>query len=269
MSFSATEAAFEGFRVTRQNPLAILLWACIWLIGLIVATLFAAPFISPFMAEIEASAGDVNALSAGALQAVSMAMLAAIPVMAILQAVLAPAVYRAVLQPEARRFAYIRLGMTEIRMLAVVALLSLLSLGLNAAGEGATAVARSTGGLVMATVVNLVLLVVTIWVTVRLSLVAPLVMRRPGLPFREGWRLTDRLFWPLLGVMLLSLAMTMLVGLLLFLIGWPMSAALQAGGVGAAGPAVLLLLLIALGVTLVSVLLWAPFAAAVGQLDKN
>ena len=35
MTVSATEAAFEGFRVTRRNPGVVLIWAGVWLIGLI------------------------------------------------------------------------------------------------------------------------------------------------------------------------------------------------------------------------------------------
>ena len=32
MSFSATEAAFEGFRIVRRNPLAILFWGLAYVI---------------------------------------------------------------------------------------------------------------------------------------------------------------------------------------------------------------------------------------------
>ncbi len=47
MSFSATEAAFEGFRVTRQNPLSVLVWAGLWLVGLIVAVMILGPMTMP------------------------------------------------------------------------------------------------------------------------------------------------------------------------------------------------------------------------------
>jgi len=267
MTISATEAAFEGFRVTRHNPLAVLLWGGVWLIGLIAVMLVAAPMIAPFASEFEAAAGDVNALSPDATRALTIAMLAVLPVMLLVQAVLAPAVYRAVLEPEARRFAYIRLGRVEARMLGVVVLLALLSVGLNAGGEALTGLARQAGGMLAALAVSFATFAFTIWISVRLLLAAPLVLRRKGLPIRESWRMTAGVFWPLLGVYLLSIAMTLLVVLLLVLIGWPLTAVLAGGGAGAAIPAVLLFLLIALGMALVSVLMWAPFAAVVGQID--
>lgn len=268
MSISATEAAFEGFRVTRQNPLSVLVWAGLWLIGLIITVFIIGPLTAPYASEMEAAKGDIAALSPDAMKALSVAVFAVLPVMLALQAVLAPAVYRAVLEPEPKRIGYLRLGGVEVRMLGVVGLLALLSIGLNLGGEALVAFSKQTGGMATALVVNLAVFIFTTWVSVRLLLAAPLVMRRKGLPFQESWRMTGRVFWPVLGVFLLSFAMTMLVLLLLVLIGWPLSAALALGGAAAVVPALLLMLLMGLGMALVSVLMWAPFAAVVGQLDR-
>ena len=81
--------------------------------------------------------------------------------------------------------------------------------------------------------------------------------------------MTAKVFWPVLGVFFLSLAMTLLVLLLLVLVGWPLYAALTMGGGMAAIPGLLLLLLMGLGMALVSVLMWAPFASIVQQLDTR
>ena len=123
MSFSATEAAFEGFRVTRQNPLSVLVWAGLWLVGLIVAVMILGPMTMPYASEIEAAQGDVAALSPSAVSALSLGMLAVLPVLLALQAILAPAVYRAVYAPQAKRIGYLQLGKVELRTLAVVAVL--------------------------------------------------------------------------------------------------------------------------------------------------
>ena len=33
MSFSATDAAFEGFRVVRRAPLSLVFWVLVYLVG--------------------------------------------------------------------------------------------------------------------------------------------------------------------------------------------------------------------------------------------
>lgn len=265
MRISATEAAFEGFRVTRQNPAAVLLWAVFWLVGLIVGTLIAAPAILPHMAELEAAKGDVNALSPEALQGFALAMAGFLPPLVLVQALVAPAVYRAVLQPQDRRFGFLRLSMTEARMLGVLAVLAVIQVGLNIGADLATRGANAAGGLGAAALVNLVTFALTVWVAARLSLVAPLTMVRSGLPILEGWKRSGPIVWPLIGVFFLSLAMSLLVGLLLALIGWPLSAAMS--GAGAAVASLMLIILMGLGFALITVLLWSPFAAVVKQLE--
>ena len=146
MSFSATEAAFEGFRVTRQNPLSVLVWAGLWLVGLIVAVMILGPMTMPYASEIEAAQGDVAALSPSAVSALSLGMLAVLPVLLVLQAILAPAVYRAVYAPQAKRIGYLQLGKVELRTLAVVAVLGVLSIVLNLGGEAAVTFSKQVGG---------------------------------------------------------------------------------------------------------------------------
>ncbi|MDQ1153369.1 hypothetical protein [Brevundimonas sp. SORGH_AS_0993] len=269
MSFSATEAAFEGFRVTRQNPLSVLVWAGLWLVGLIVAVMILGPMTMPYASEIEAAQGDIAALSPGAVTALSLGMLAVLPILLGLQAILAPAVYRAVYAPQTKRIGYLQFGLVELRTLGVVAVLAVLSIILNLVGEAAVGFSKQIGGIAAALAVNLAVFVFTTWISVRLVLTAPLVLRRKGLPFGDSWRMTAKVFWPVLGVFFLSLAMTLLVLLLLVLIGWPLYAALTMGGAMAAIPGLLLLLLMGLGIALVSVLLWAPFASVVQQLDTQ
>lgn len=267
MSFSATEAAFEGFRVTRQNPLSVLVWAGLWGIGLIAVLMILGPITMPYASEIEAAQGDVTALSPSAVTALSLGMAAVLPVLLGLQAILAPAVYRAVYARQTKRIGYLQLGLIELRTLAVVVLLAILSIVLNLGGEAAVTLSKQVGGVAAAFAVNLAVFAFTTWISVRLMLTAPLVLRRKGLPFRDSWRMTAKSFWPVLGVFFLSLAMTLLVLLLLVLIGWPLYTALTMGGAFAAIPGVLLLLLMGLGMALISVLMWAPFASVVQQLD--
>lgn len=263
MSFSPTEAAFEGFRVTRVNPLPILLWALVWLVGLFVASLAAVPVAAPYAAEIQAAAGDPNALSAEATRAVYLMTAIAAPFVIGVQSIVSAAVYRAVLEPENKAFGYLRLGRDELRLLMVTVILTAINFMVSGASEFLVKFSSETVGLFGAFLFNLLGLALSVFLSVRLSLIAPLTLKRHKFSFAEGWRLSGRLFWPLLGIVVLAFVMALLVVVLLFLIGWPLAAALGGGGVGALIPNLLLLLLIPFGAMLVSVLLWTPFAATV------
>jgi len=267
MSFSATDAAFEGFRVTRQNPAAVLLWSMVWLIGLILSSLLAAPAIMPHMAELQAANGDINALSPEALQAFGLAMAGFVPPLLLAQALVAPAVYRAVFEPEKRRFGFLRLGKTEARMLGVLIILVVVQLVLNVGADLATRGAGAAIGLAGGVIVNLIAFALGLWVAARLSLVAPLTLLRSGLPLVEGWKRSGPIVWPLIGVNVLAVAMALLVGLLLALVAWPVTAAMSGSGAGAGLAALLLMTLMALGFALITVLLWSPFAAILKQLE--
>lgn len=273
MTVSATEAAFEGFRVTRQNPSVILIWAAVWLVGLIAAALATFPILSPWMPEMATANGDPSKLSAPALAAISNAGYVILPVVLLIQTVLMPAVYRAVLRPTPKGFGYLRFGRDELRMFVVALGLGAVSLLLNLISSGLESTATQMMGIVGATVVSMVVFVASIVITVRLSLVAPITLLRSKISFAEGWHVSARWFWPLLGITVLSMTMAAIVVILLLMIGLPMQQVV-AGGAGAVSPlstigALLLLLLIPLAATLVTTILWAPYAAMCRNLPPR
>lgn len=262
---SATEAAFEGFRITRHNPGAVVLWGVVWLIGLIAAVFATLPFVTPYVQEIVAAQGNPEALSSAAQAAISRAGFAVLPIVFLVQAFVMTAVYRAVLRPSQKAFGYLRVGRDEGRMLIVGIALGAVSLIFNLGGSLLETVTTQAAGMVVAALVSLVLFVVSIVIGVRLSLIAPLSFLRGKLAFAEGWRASGPMFWPLLGVTVLSLTMAVIVVILLVMIGWPLQTAI----VGTAGStsalavvgSLLMLLLMPLGVALVTTIVWAPFAA--------
>ena len=266
MSFSATDAAFEGFRVTRANPLPILLWALVWLAGLFIASMVAVPVAAPYAAEIQAASGDPTALSAEATRAVYLMMAIAAPFVIGVQTIVSAAVYRAVLEPETKRFGFLRMGLDEFRLLIVTVVVTAISFTVSGANEFLVRFFSETTGGLGAFLFNLVGFALSVFLSVRLSLIAPLTLKRHKFSFAEGWRMSGRVFWPLLGIMVLAFVMALFVVVLLFLIGWPLAAALGGGGAAALIPNLLLLLLIPFGAMLVSVLLWTPFAATVRDL---
>ncbi|WP_150126016.1 hypothetical protein [Brevundimonas sp. LM2] len=247
----------------------LLLWSLVWLVGLVAIGLVMIPIIMPYAGEIQSAQGNASALSPQASTAIATAMFAAFPIGLLVQSVLAPAVYRAVLQPDAGWFGGLQLGRDELRILVVTFVLGLLSLALNAGGDLlSTAVTRAAGGL-LGSLIGLIASLLTIWVSVRLSLIAPETFRQHRISFAAGWALTGKHFWPLLGMMVVTIIMAALVVLLLVVVAWPLMLVVNAAAASGAGAAaggllsvIVILALVPLGMTLVSVLLWAPFAAA-------
>jgi hypothetical protein len=266
VSVSATEAAFEGFRVTRHHPRAILLWAAIWLLGLIAGMAFAIPMLAPWTTEITAAQGNPEAISAEAARAVEHASYAFIPVVLLIQGLLAPAVYRAVLRPSEKRFGFVRLGALEGRVFIVLLVTAALSVALNVGAEWLLAWAEQAGGLAARLGFWLVFSLFTIALSVRLSLIAPITFIRGRLSFAEGWRESGRRFWPLLGMTIIALTMAVIVILLLVMIGVPIFVLMNSGSLAAIG-ALLMTLLMPLGMALVSTILWAPLAAICRDLQ--
>jgi len=270
MSLSMTEAAFEGFRVTRRNPGAVLLWAVVWLAAFVIMMIAAAPLMAPWMDEIAASQGDPEALSEGASRAMQMAGFAFAPVALLVQALLLPAAYRAVLRPDERRFGYLRVGRDEARILVVSIALAAVSLLLNLGGGWAERQAAAGAGLGVGLLVSRVVFVISVTFSVRVSLIAPLTFARGKLAFAEGWRASGPRFWPLLGLMIIVLTMSVVVMILLVLIGWPLWILVAGGGGVAAGVGALLTLcLMAFGMALLSTITWAPFAVIAGELTRT
>lgn len=273
MTVSATEAAFEGFRVTRHNPGVILIWAAVWLVGLIAAGIATFPMLSPWMPEMATANGDISKLSAPALTAISNAGYVVLPVVLLVQTVLMPALFRAVLRPTPKGIGYLRFGRDELRMFLVALGLGAVSVLLNLISSGLETVAAQMLGMAGALVVSMAVFVVSIVITVRLSLVAPITLLRGKISFAEGWQVSARWFWPLLGITVLSMTMAAIVVILLVMIGMPLQLAVV-GAAGAVSPlsmisALLLLLLIPLGGALVTTILWAPYAAMCRNLPRD
>jgi len=273
LRISATDSAFEGFRVTRLRPGAVLLWAAVWLAGLIAMMAIMVPLLGPWIEEIAAAGGDSTRLSAGAATGLQRATLACIPILLMLQGLLSSAVYRVILRPEEKAFGALKLGRDEGRVFAVCIVTSLLSGGLNYGGEQLVGLVSESAGVLAGAVLSLGVTAALIGLGVRLSLIAPLTFLRRRFAFREGWQASARIFWPLLGMTVIVITLAIVVVLLLIMIGWPMQTAMVAAG-GAASPAaavgaLLIILLIPVGMAMLTTLAWAPFAAICRDLPEG
>ncbi|WP_420137708.1 hypothetical protein [Sphingomonas sp.] len=121
--------------------------------------------------------------------------------------VLWAAVFRAVMRPEERSFAYLRLGMDELRLLAAVLIIMvggylvflILAVIIGFIGGIVGQAAGLSAGLAIGVLLGLALLVASIWVGVRLSVFGPLTILRRKIAIGSAWSLTRGAFWPLFG----------------------------------------------------------------------
>ncbi len=224
MSFNATESAFEGFRLARRAPLALLTWAGAYIAffalffavagGSLVTIISLAEQVeqnpSPSMSELSTLG-----------QAYGAMMGLALPLSLLFSAVLATAVARSVIRPQDKRFGYLRLGRDELRVLGATLLVAVLMFFVTMGGAliiGLFAgLAAGTGAswlLIPAVLGGLALVAVAIWLAVRLSLVVPMTFAEEKIAIKESWAITKGRFWPLLGMAILAGVMSILVGLL-------------------------------------------------------
>lgn len=276
MKFSAGEAAFEGFRVTRQHPRAVAGWTLIWLVSLIATALTALPILGPVMGELQeamrtAMSGGGSGLPAAIQIRVTYAMLATMPVSLVTQAIVLPALYRA-MQSEGRdRFAFVRLGRDELRVLLVLLLLAIISVVLGQVGD--TAVLATRGGTlsVVGGLIGIATTALSLFVAVRLVLAVPATFAQRRIDLKAAWKMTEGRFWPLFGMAIIAGVMACIVGLLLLIMSLPLSAMMAGPATSPAGAAgaLLVLLLMAAGAALVTIILSAPFMAAYRDLTAG
>lgn len=224
MSFSASDAAFEGFRMTRRSPMTVLWWALAYIVFFAGILALASGPIVHMVSEMERLEGlsdpqfsDFSSLGQTYFSLFSWVM----PLSLVFGAVINAAVARAVLRPGQSAFGYMRLGMDEVRVLVVTLVLAIafgvvMALGGVVLGFVAGFVnASGTSGLWLGVVVGgIALAVLAIWLMVRFSLAVPIVVAERRFAFVDSFALTKGRFWPILGMAVLAGVMSLLVGLL-------------------------------------------------------
>ncbi len=224
MSFKATEAAFEGFRIARRKPLTILIWALAYAAFFVACFAIAGPMILNMM-SIATALEDVAEPSLqdvmGLMQTVGALMLFILPLSLVFSAVLNTAVARSVVRPEQSRFGYLRLGSDELRVLGVTIILGLVMMAVYVVGfslvwaAGAAANASGIGALWLPVVLlGIAAIGFLVWLMLRLSLAVPIVVAEQRFAPFASFSLTRGRVLPLLGMAILAGVMTLLVSLL-------------------------------------------------------
>jgi MFS family permease len=234
MTFSATEAAFEGFRVVRRHPLAIVFWALAYVIFFTAFFgLFAGP-LATVLATTESLEGtqpspqEIQAL----MQSWSGFMVLALPLSLVLGAVLNAAVARSVLRPAEKGFGYMRLGADELRVLAVSLLLGIvffagtvLLFTIVGVAAGVAGQVNAGVGILVGVLLGLGATALLIWLAVRLSLAVPTTFHEKRISPFASFGLTKGHALPLLGMAVIAFIMSMLVGILATIVALPVTMA--------------------------------------------
>ncbi len=235
MSFSATDAAFEGFRVVRRQPMALVFWALFYALMMAAALALVGGSLVGLMSmaeELESSGATSPEDFMPILASYATILAVVLPLSLVASAMIYAAVSRAVLRPAESAYGYLRLGMDEVRVLVVslvlfIAFMVLASVLFGIVGVVAgIAVATETQALWLV-VVLLVLAAcaLIIWLAVRLSLAIPITMAQRRIAIFDSFGVTKGRFWPLLGMALLAAVMSIVVSLLGSLAAMPIQLA--------------------------------------------
>ena len=277
--FSASEAALEGFRLTRERPGVIFGWGLVFAICMFLIGRLMLVSLDPQLVELtrkkQLEQQDIDQISSLLAQSWPTFLLVVFLVTA-LCSVLTAGIYRLVLRPEEKGFLHLRVGADELR-LTVINLL-LIALGMVGLTVELAAVAAASQGSEIAGLAAVVIAIVTVWVGVRLALATPMTFAERRFAVRDSWRASRGRFWPLLGMIVLAAIFYVMVWLLISIIGAAligMAGGAQAleniGGLsGAAIVSVALYVFLQLILQVIQlVMIYAPFAVAYQQVHGD
>lgn len=279
IKFSASEAALEGFRLTRERPGTIFGWGvvyavCMFLIGRLMLVSLDPELIALTRSK-DIDQADIERVSNLLAQSLPAFLLVLVLVVALLSCLMG-GIYRLVLRPGEKGFLHLRFGKDELRLTGVNLLLFAIGMFCLTAEIAAVSAAQQGSG--VAGIAALVLLVASVWVGVRLILATPMTFAEHRFAIGDAWRATRGKFWPLLGMILLAVIFYVMVWLLISIIGAALIG--LAGGAGAlenirglSGPAIIgvaLYLALQLILQVIQlVMLYAPFGVAYQQVHGD
>jgi hypothetical protein len=243
--FSATDAALEGFRITRERPRDVAVWAVLMLLANLVASALIVTLAGEAFTAVmggRTGGGDPEETLAN-LSRLGPLYALLVPLAVLFSSVLTAAIYRAVLGRAEGGPGHLALGADELRLAGSAILVSLLFVGIIAvvavvAGlmVGGLGASGGLGGAVAAVALLPILLLLPLaFFAVRFSLALPATFAERRIRVFESWRLTKGRFWPLLGMFVLAIVLALVIYLLAMMIYF--AVATLAGGVAGAGSA--------------------------------
>lgn len=227
--FSASDAAFVGFRLVREHPRTVAVWAVLMtVLSLMTSTLtikLAGPQLTEFMAlsaDNEASPDAMFKVMGGLLPLMAMSLVYSLA----LYSVMLAAVNRMVLRPDDNRSFYLRLGADEMRQAGALILVSLTLLGVYFAAILVSAILLgigvAAGGGAMTGLAGLISFVgvacLMIYFTIRLSFASTMTFDTGRIAVRASWAMTKGHVGAILGAYVLATVMALIVYLLIMTI---------------------------------------------------
>jgi hypothetical protein len=218
--FSPSDAALEGFRLTRENPKAFGIWAAASLLVNVLSVV-----IDAFMpASVKHGLETISASDVLTGPQLLDALILTAPVILLGLAVLnvmAAAVYRLIFRHDDTRFGYLRLGADELRLMGLTLIYILLFIALVVGVGMVSGIVVALAGLVGPPAQSFVGWLsipisfgVIVYVLVRLSLAPVATFAERRLAVFESWGLTRGQFWRLFGAYVLAIACVVVVGFL-------------------------------------------------------
>lgn len=238
MAFSGSDAAFEGFRLVRRNPMALVAWTLLYAVVSLLSLFVMSNAIDTLVAwgermeALEGTSPTPDEVLA-AFQGLGQVMLGfswLIPVSLAVSAILMAAVARGVLNPRAGGFGYLRFGMDELRVFVVTLVLSILAfcawialaivIGVLAGVAGATG---ANWMWLVGLIAGLAGVAAIIWIAVRLSLAVPMTVAENRIAIFDSFGLTRGRFWSLFGMAVIAFVMVLVISLLSWVITLPLN----------------------------------------------
>lgn len=243
--FSATEAAFSGFRAGREHVRTLLAWIPLLAVASLLMSAAMVVFGGPGLEQLEQLASesqpDPQAMLAAAkpLAGFYVTFLA---IAVVYYGIVAAAVNRMMLRPGDRRMAYFALGADELRQVAVILLLTLaysLVYVVGLVAVIALAAAASAVHVALGVVVGLAgglgLAALLVVVAVRWSLASAQTFATGRINLFGSWSLTRGQFWPMLGSYLLAFILAIIANAAVLLL-LMLAMVVFGGGFSALGP---------------------------------
>jgi hypothetical protein len=234
-AFSPSDAAFEGFRLTREKPLAVLAWAALFAGTIIVAAVLIGTGFAPRLAGAASNLNTTDPqMMITVFAKIAPVLLALLTVWIGLSGVIGAAIYRRVLTPADSRLSYLRFGKDELRQVGALFICLFAAMAFSLAMEmlfilpmrlgEAAAGERSTRF-----VAEVAAMVLNIWFGLRLALLPAMTFATKKIDPLAAWRLTRGHFWRMLGMVTLAVVLAFLVYILITIISGVLAIVISGG----------------------------------------
>jgi hypothetical protein len=233
--FSPTDAAFEGFRLTKEKPGAVLIWSAIFAATILIASMLIVMGLAPKLAGAASNLDTDNpAAVMAALSKVAPVLLALLGVWVGLSAIISAAIYRRVLTPAEDKNFYLRFGADEARQVGALFLCLLAAMGFSVLlSIVVVAPLQAAGaGKIPLFIGDALILSLQIWFGLRLSMLPPMTFGIKKIDLRGAWRLTKGHMWRLLSMYILAVTFAAIVYFLITVVSTALAVGIAGGDMG-------------------------------------